>query len=373
MIEPRIEHFLDGLEAALQGLRRRERARAVREARDHLLCAAAVARPGERGASRPCGPTIEAFGAVESIAASYARPARSRAEMVTASALAVVAVVLALAIAPPGGRLGQILIPTSHAAVPTPAPPCTVVLHAADGALVTVPGQRERNAYCNTQYDASVSETLPTTPEQAPGPPPADDPRPGLHAQITRFRKNPIVDLVVTLAVAAVIAYVVQLWIVKPFQVPSGSMERTFHIGDRIIAARFLFHFTDPARGDIIVFHPNGTGGDAEPVNHVASVVLRQAADRAAGRLAAGHQRPRAGLHAAGEGLPRAEGAVRAAAAGGLRPGLRAARPLLHDGRQPRQLRRLARLGLDPPLADHRPGLHDLLAAGPHQLLLIGE
>jgi signal peptidase I len=89
-----------------------------------------------------------------------------------------------------------------------------------------------------------------------------------------RLRKNPVVDLILTLAVAGAIAYVVQLWIVKPFQVPSGSMENTLLVGDRILAARFLYHFTDPARGDIIVFHPNGTGDTAAPGNHEASVVF---------------------------------------------------------------------------------------------------
>ena len=51
-----------------------------------------------------------------------------------------------------------------------------------------------------------------------------------------------------------------QLWIVKPYRVPSQSMEQTLHVGDRILAARFLYHLTDPSRGDIIVFHPNGRG-----------------------------------------------------------------------------------------------------------------
>jgi hypothetical protein len=148
VIEPQIERFLGGLESALHGLRRRERARAMREARDHLLCAASDREARGAEPAVAARSAIEAFGAVESIAASYARPARSRSEMVTAGGLAVVAVVLALVIAPPGGRLGQILIPTSHAAVPAPAPACTVVLHDTDGALVTMPGQRERNKYC---------------------------------------------------------------------------------------------------------------------------------------------------------------------------------------------------------------------------------
>jgi signal peptidase I len=89
-----------------------------------------------------------------------------------------------------------------------------------------------------------------------------------------RLRANPIIDLAITLAVAIAIAYVVQLWVVKPFQIPSQSMERTFHVHDRIIAARFLYHFTDPARGDIMVFHPNGQGSQAFRSNQVASVVF---------------------------------------------------------------------------------------------------
>jgi signal peptidase I len=90
-----------------------------------------------------------------------------------------------------------------------------------------------------------------------------------------RARKHPFIDLLVTLAIAAGIAFVVQLWIVKPFRIPSGSMLQTFHLNDRIIAARFWYHLRDPQRGDIIVFHPNGIGNDAERIQgRVASVVF---------------------------------------------------------------------------------------------------
>jgi signal peptidase I len=109
----------------------------------------------------------------------------------------------------------------------------------------------------------------PQTPPETPG----DDGPGGVRATWRRLRANPIVDLLVTLAFAAVIAYVVQLWVVKPYHVPSGSMENTLHVGDRIIAARFIYHLTDPARGEILVFHPNGFGDAAavSPTNHVSS------------------------------------------------------------------------------------------------------
>ena len=81
-------------------------------------------------------------------------------------------------------------------------------------------------------------------------------------ASLSEIRKNPVVDLILTVAIAVGIAYLVQAFIVKPYRVPSGSMEPTIAIGERIIAARFTMRFTDPSRDQIIVFHPNGVGGD---------------------------------------------------------------------------------------------------------------
>jgi hypothetical protein len=165
VIEPDVEQFLARLDRSLRGLRRRERERALREARDHVLCGATEQE--SLGLRRPeaVRSAIEAFGAVESVAAGYARPLRSRTELWPA--VAVVAL-LVLAIAPTGGRIGQILIPTSHAAVSecaarwnarpaaagfplawvsSPRPSCEVVLHGTTHALVlrqAEPGSRWR-------------------------------------------------------------------------------------------------------------------------------------------------------------------------------------------------------------------------------------
>jgi signal peptidase I len=94
----------------------------------------------------------------------------------------------------------------------------------------------------------------------------------GFLGSVTRLRKNPLVDLLITLVAAVAIAYGVQRWVVKPYRIPSPSMERTLHIGDRVLAVRFLYHFENPHRGDIIVFHPNGIGDTALYGDHVASV-----------------------------------------------------------------------------------------------------
>jgi len=80
--------------------------------------------------------------------------------------------------------------------------------------------------------------------------------------RLNDFRKHPVVDLVITVAIAVGIAYLVQAFIVKPYRVPSGSMEPTIAIGERIIASRFTYRFEDPSRDQIVVFHPNGAGAD---------------------------------------------------------------------------------------------------------------
>jgi signal peptidase I len=60
----------------------------------------------------------------------------------------------------------------------------------------------------------------------------------------------------VIVALALGLALAIQAWLVKPYQIPSGSMEPTLDIGQRVLVNRFLYHFSDPGIGDIVVFHP---------------------------------------------------------------------------------------------------------------------
>jgi signal peptidase I len=61
---------------------------------------------------------------------------------------------------------------------------------------------------------------------------------------------------VIIVALALGLALGIQAWIVKPYQIPSESMEPTLDVGQRVLVNRFLYHFTDPQIGDIVVFHP---------------------------------------------------------------------------------------------------------------------
>ena len=65
-----------------------------------------------------------------------------------------------------------------------------------------------------------------------------------------------LIELVVIVALALGLALAIQAWIVKPYQIPSGSMEPTLDIGQRVLVNRFIYHFHEPKAGDIVVFHP---------------------------------------------------------------------------------------------------------------------
>jgi signal peptidase I len=53
---------------------------------------------------------------------------------------------------------------------------------------------------------------------------------------------------------AAVLSLVIITFVVQAFYIPSGSMEPTLMVNDRILVAKFLYRFEPIARGDVIVF-----------------------------------------------------------------------------------------------------------------------
>ena len=73
-----------------------------------------------------------------------------------------------------------------------------------------------------------------------------------------------LVDWVVTIAVAIAAVLAIKAWVVNPYRIPSPSMEPALHCGgqagcradfsDRVLANRFIYHFKEPERGDIVVF-----------------------------------------------------------------------------------------------------------------------
>jgi signal peptidase I len=82
---------------------------------------------------------------------------------------------------------------------------------------------------------------------------------------LTRLRRSALFELIFVGVTALSLAVAVQAYAVKPYSIPSGSMEPTLRIGDRVLVDRAGHRLgAQPEIGDIVVFHPPA-GADAEP------------------------------------------------------------------------------------------------------------
>jgi signal peptidase I len=65
-----------------------------------------------------------------------------------------------------------------------------------------------------------------------------------------------VVEFFLIVVVALGLALGIQAFLVKPFRIPSASMEPTLDIGQRVLVSRVNYHVSDPDRGDVVVFKP---------------------------------------------------------------------------------------------------------------------
>jgi signal peptidase I len=87
---------------------------------------------------------------------------------------------------------------------------------------------------------------------------------------VTATRKSlpgSVLELVVIVGAALLLALLIQAFLVKPYRIPSGSMLPTLHVNQRVLVNRIGMHFGSPRVGEIIVFHPpkNFDQGCADP------------------------------------------------------------------------------------------------------------
>jgi signal peptidase I len=77
-----------------------------------------------------------------------------------------------------------------------------------------------------------------------------------VRARLRRLAHNQLVEFVLVVALALGLAFAIQAFVVKPYRIPSGSMEPTLDIGQRVLVDRIGNDFFSPSIGDIVVFHP---------------------------------------------------------------------------------------------------------------------
>ena len=72
----------------------------------------------------------------------------------------------------------------------------------------------------------------------------------------------PVIEWVVLVVAAIVIAIVIKTFLFQAFYIPSRSMVPTLEVGDRVLVNKLSYDLHDVNRGDIVVFEaePNATG-----------------------------------------------------------------------------------------------------------------
>jgi len=99
------------------------------------------------------------------------------------------------------------------------------------------------------------------TPRPEDGPPPGEPPQwdeddgPGTGRSV--------VEWVVVVAGAILVALIIKTFVMQAFYIPSASMEPTLLTNDRVLVNKVSYHLHDVNRTDIVVFeHPTIEGGD---------------------------------------------------------------------------------------------------------------
>ncbi|WUH90653.1 signal peptidase I [Streptomyces sp. NBC_00433] len=92
-----------------------------------------------------------------------------------------------------------------------------------------------------------------------------------------RRRRSLAREVPLLIVVALVIALVLKTFLLQAFVIPSGSMEQTIKIGDRVLVDKLTPWFgAQPHRGDVVVFKDPGGWLQGEPAPKPDPVVVKQ-------------------------------------------------------------------------------------------------
>ncbi|MDR1183508.1 MAG: signal peptidase I [Coriobacteriales bacterium] len=69
------------------------------------------------------------------------------------------------------------------------------------------------------------------------------------------------VEILGIIVVAVILTTLLKAFVIDQYEIPTGSMEPTIEIGDRLFAEKVSYHFTTPTPGDIVTFNDPIEGG----------------------------------------------------------------------------------------------------------------
>ena len=107
--------------------------------------------------------------------------------------------------------------------------------------------------------DGEQAESGAATSEAGPEAGPDTDPGAPQAPGRKRRKRSFLRELPILVVVALLLAVLIKSFALQAFYIPSGSMENTLEINDRILVNKIVYHTRDIHRGDIVVFNGNGS------------------------------------------------------------------------------------------------------------------
>ncbi len=102
-----------------------------------------------------------------------------------------------------------------------------------------------------------------------------------------RRRRSFWLELLALGAIALVLALLIKSFLVQAFFIPTGSMQDTLEINDRVLINKVVYHLRSIDRGDIIVFDGSGSWDFNSPP--ASSNIFTKAADELEGIIGVSH------------------------------------------------------------------------------------
>ena len=120
-------------------------------------------------------------------------------------------------------------------------------------------------------------------PAAVPAPQPALVPR--LGRKPAKSNGSFLRELPILVAIALGLAILIKAFVVQAFYIPSGSMQQTLELNDRVLVNKVVYHVRDIKRGEIVVFNGEGSFGTNPEVAATTPGNALQKVERVFGRV----------------------------------------------------------------------------------------
>ncbi len=87
-----------------------------------------------------------------------------------------------------------------------------------------------------------------------------------------RRRARGLIDWIVVIGVALLVAFLVRTFVLAHFVVDGHSMDTTLHDGDRVFVNKLSYRLHDPNRGDVVVLHEINGASERDLIKRVIAL-----------------------------------------------------------------------------------------------------